>query len=885
MAYSFSSSPSASPQESLTGFFNRNARLIAGVGLFVTFWMLVYTFLVYKPGYAAKATVIIKDSAITSRYIEPEQYYALQTTSSSSSNPVLNTMGILKSGAISDALWAYFQAKHPEELKKNKIKTKKDWERFYQDGSAFIKAKNQPGTDLIAIQFSWSNPLIAKEALTVVVKAFQDASRDLNKEEQINRTKFLNKQVVEIEGQLSAIRSQKSAYQSDQRTVSVKREGDDLAGSRMELTNKLSQLESQALGKENMARRYQQLLGMDASRALKASAIGQNSSMSKLQDELYRLQQQYSLMNSSLTETNPKVREVQAQIDQVKANIEAEKLRTMGRQYAAGEDGIVADGTRNTLITNMLQAQGEAQDLRSQASVIRNRLYQIDRDIRTFPDMAKGLANIEQKEASLSAALDQLREKVLEGKLKEEQTLSNVFIVDAPRLPERPQFPNRNHLLVLSVMLGVGVGVATAFAREQFVSRNQYALPDWLEPVDDTDRDQGEQSVIPTETPQPEPEPEPVPLPAQEVPVTAQQQPALSLFAPEPAIAEERVLPPVIGSLFDSLVPVAGPMLQQVPNLPSGDLPSVVPFREDLTRPLPLLPGSTRPSQPLVYKNSQVEASPVTQQASQYSSQPASQPASVSNAELSVGESLPQPSRTVRVASPIDPAVLAALQARQPKQTITAHSQVPVLHASLPLSELPVADAPEQPQATEVSVSRLSPAAQPIADGINPVVDIITEPERSEASALYDAQAKEMPLPKKRRGLPAFLLDGQVDAADDMGQPYTLVPKKQLLSAEDDLMQDVAPLEPVGHPEVAAQNDTWPDEQDESLEPLNSPIPNFMREADYKAPRQSLLSGLSFGRKPSRHPERYFGLGSRAAKKQELPGSLTRMMHSLEKSR
>lgn len=870
MAYSFSSSPSsfspASPQESLLGFFNRNARLIAGVGLFVTFWMLVYTFLVFKPGYAAKATVIIKDSAITSRYIEPEQYYALQTTSSSSSNPVLNTMGILKSGAISDALLAYFRAKHPEELKKNKIRTKKDWDGFYQDGSAFIKAKNQPGTDLIAIQFSWSNPVIAKEALTVVVKAFQDASRDLNKEEQITRTKFLGKQVVEIEQQLAAIRSQKSDYQSTERTVSLKREGDDLAGSRMELTNKLSQLESQALGKENMARRYQQLLGMDAGKALKASAIGQNSSMSKLQDELYRLQQQYSLMNSSLTETNPKVREVQAQIDQVKANIEAEKLRTIGRQTASFEDGVVADGTRNTLITHMLQAQGEAQDLRSQASVIRNRLYQIDRDIKTFPDMAKGLANIEQKEASLSAALDQLREKVLEGKLKEEQTLSNVFVVDAPRLPEKPQFPSRSHLLVLSVMLGLGVGVATAFAKEQFVSGNRYTLPDWLAPVDEeaglgTRQVENRAASISHNA---------VPEPDVNAPAAVQMQSASSFLTPD--IAEERVTPPVIGSLFDTLMPVAGPITQQARTLPNLESDSV-PFREDLIRPLPIVPGVTQPT-------------PLRAQIAQLPEEPEHIPVAVEPVSVEVPgydeldllppAEPPRPTKTVRAAVPIDPTILAALQARQPRQTAVSDS-IPVLHASLPSSEVPTATEPTQPHAAVITPVTYAGPQMPDMTEAGPVY--------SEASEFYDAQAKEMPLPRKRRGIPAFLLDGQVDDSDDAGQPYTLIPKKQLLSADDDLMQDMAPLEPIIHASDSQPENQWPDAQEDALEPLNSPIPGFMREDAYKAPRQPLLAGLLFGRKPSRQPERYFGLGSRATKQQDLPGSLARMMQTLEKRR
>lgn len=472
----------------IQGFFQRNLGLILGVGLFVTFWMLLYTFLVYKPHYSAKATVIIKDSAITSRYIEPEQFYAMQTTSSSSSNPVLNTMSILKSKAISDALWNYFSTQHPEELKHAKIKTKREWNSFFQDGSAFIKAKNQPGTDLIAIQFSWNKAEIAKEALDVIVKAFQDNSRDLNKEEQISRTRFMNKQVAELEAQVEAIRREKSKYQSQKHTISLTREEDDLASSRLELSTRLNQIEALAKGKEDQVRNYQNILKLTPEQALKASALGQNSTMTKLQDEAYRLQQVHSLLQSSLTDNNPKVQEIKAQLDRVNANINDERKRTLGNHAAGGT--VVADTTRGTLINTMLQAQGEAKDLRAQASVIRQRLTQVNQDIEKYPALAEGLANISQKEASLSTALDQLRQKVMEGRIKEEQTLSNVFIVDPPRTPEKAQFPTQTHLIVISVLLGFGVGVAVAFAKEQFLSPSDDSdRPSWLEPIEDESED------------------------------------------------------------------------------------------------------------------------------------------------------------------------------------------------------------------------------------------------------------------------------------------------------------------------------------------------------------------------------------------------------------
>jgi uncharacterized protein involved in exopolysaccharide biosynthesis len=479
------------PVRPVSGFLRRNTALILGVGVFTAFWMSLYAWTVYTPRYAAKSTVIIKDSAITSRYVEPQQNYALQTTTSNSSNPVLNTMALLKSKAVSDALWEYMQTRQQKELKRNRIKTQREWNAFFQDGSGFIKAKNQPGTDLIAIQFSWRQPLVAKEGLEAIVEAFQESSRDLNKQEEISRTRFLGRQVKELETQLKKIRRDKSAYRSRAGTVSMPREQDELAASRINLANRLSEIEAQARGKETQAGNYQRMLGLKPEQALEASAIGQNGSMAKLQDELYRLKQLYSLLNASLTENNPKVREVQAQIDQVSANIEAERGRTLIRgRHARMDSGIVADSTRGRLVESMLQAQGEARDLRAQAAVLRSRLAEITGEIRKYPSVAETLSDIEQQETSLSLALDQLRQKVIEGRIKEEQTLSNVFVVDAPRLPEHAQFPTPVHLTVIGVLLGLGTGVAVAFLRERVfpVASNGEPPSPWLETLDEKAR-------------------------------------------------------------------------------------------------------------------------------------------------------------------------------------------------------------------------------------------------------------------------------------------------------------------------------------------------------------------------------------------------------------
>jgi uncharacterized protein involved in exopolysaccharide biosynthesis len=847
-----------------SSFLTRNLGLIALVSLLVATWMLVYTFTMFHPKYGAKATVIIKDSAITNRYVEPEQFYSVQTTTSTSSNPVLNTMGLLKSEAISDALWAYFSEKHPEELKRLKIKTQKEWESYYQDGAAFIKAKNQPGTDLITIQFSWAKPQIAKEALSVVVKAFQDASRDLNKEEQISRTRFLSRQMGDIEAKLQDIRKKKSEYESKKATVSVRREGDDLAGSRMELSNRLAQLQGQAQGKENIVRRYRQMLGMSPEAALRGAALGQNGTMVRLQDELYRLQQHYSLLSSSLTDANPKVREVQAQIDQVRANIELEKNRVGAPK---GDDQVIADSTRATLISDMLKAQGEAQDLRAQATRIAQRLGQVNADIRNFPSTAVGLTNLEQQENTLSTALDHLRQKVMEGKMKEAQTLSNVFIVDAPRLPEQPSFPNRTHLIVISILLAGAAGVSVAFIKEQLFGRSTEFAPDYpafanqspeFEPEavaseynendyteneynepehNEPDEFEVESQLVQTVTFQEaDPLSESVASTATTVAQTATvvQTSTTVKHAPNPDdvlgvnLPVEKVEVPATGSLFDSLLPLAGPMARAIgPTVASAQtvqVASVNPapdeLRRDLTQPLPVTEVTDTLSQPA---HAVVSNTPVSNTIQTYQDEDLLPPSI--NTKSTTEAHLQQ----VRLASQrLDEAFTPALG-------------VPVMHAAPsatpayindPLSVASTVNETANPTSHSVVVEEISeeitsdfstsafadeidefpslvlnetPVAEPVEFQHSQFLENEIQSNESQsnpvqddsATTLYEAQAKAMPLPRHRRmrSVPAFLLDERTVDVQTEEEPlpsYELIPRKRRSQAFAAAQADVA---------------------------------------------------------------------------------------------
>lgn len=446
-----------------------------GVMLFIWAWTLIYGLFVFEPKYSSQAMVLIKDSAVTGRYVLPDQYYALTTTSSNATNPVLNTMGLLKSKTVSLGLWEFLKTNAPEELKRRHIKTVDDWQAFFGDGKAFIKAKNPPGTDMITLQFQWNDSKLAQQGLSNILNSFQWASREVNRSEEGARQKYLDAQVADVQKQLDALRGKQSVFKSGTRIVNVTQQAGDLAQNRMALISRLNEVESMARGKEAEIGNYRSVIGMSPREAVRASAVGLNGNLSRLQTTLYDLSQRHAFLSSTLTDKNPKVQEVAAQIEQTKADIQTELRRTLGRGYRGGPAVAVTDATRGAVIGQMVTAQAEANQYRSQARDLRNKLNAIEAQISKFPELEASLKNMDEKEKSLSAALDELRKKQMEAQIKQAETLSNVLIIDTPTLPLAPKFPGRTHIIVLGLLFGVAAGGMLLLLKTEGVS--QY-LPD-----------------------------------------------------------------------------------------------------------------------------------------------------------------------------------------------------------------------------------------------------------------------------------------------------------------------------------------------------------------------------------------------------------------------
>jgi uncharacterized protein involved in exopolysaccharide biosynthesis len=99
-----------------------------------------------------------------------------------------------------------------------------------------------------------------------------------------------------------------------------------------------------------------------------------------------------------------------------------------------------------------------------------------------LPAFERNLKQLADQELSLSSSLKSLEDKSLDEQIREEQTVSNVFIIKPAELPLSPGAPTRTHMIILSFLISL-VGAALAvrvrshFSKVQTIFEHQVVSP------------------------------------------------------------------------------------------------------------------------------------------------------------------------------------------------------------------------------------------------------------------------------------------------------------------------------------------------------------------------------------------------------------------------
>ena len=307
---------------------------------------------------------------------------------------------------------------------------------------------------LVTVRFNSGNAALSARVVNALAEDYIDQSLEARWEATQKAADWLSQQLVGVKAKLEKSEEQLQDYARHNGLVFLENDkgaSQNVANERLQaLQEELTKAQADRYEKESVYRLVQS--GDYGS----LPGVVENKLIQDLTERSAELKRQLAELSTKFNAEYPRVKEIQSQIDEFEATLKEERQRAADKitnEYSAAV-------RREELVNQAIAGQ------QKQVNVVAGKAVQyniIKREVETNKQLYEGLLQ-RLKEARVSASLK----------------ASNIRVVDSAEPPAKPAKPRIPLNLAVAALLGLGLGISTAFLQER--------LDDTLKGADDVER-------------------------------------------------------------------------------------------------------------------------------------------------------------------------------------------------------------------------------------------------------------------------------------------------------------------------------------------------------------------------------------------------------------
>ncbi len=305
----------------------------------------------------------------------------------------------------------------------------------------FLRALTvKPIRDSRIVEVSVNSPdaELGARIVNALVTNFIDLNMESRYEATLKASDWLLKQSVDLKSRVEKSEQALVDYARSNGIVNLDDKQNVVTQRLSDLNRDLTLAQSDRIAKESLYQQVHSNTGSDI------NLIKENTLINVLSERQAELQSRYAEMVAKFKPDWPAAVQLKTQLDDVTSQIEAEKQRLI--------KGINADYFTAIKREQLLQHAVEQEKVEANALSEKSIQYNIlKREVETNKQLYEGLLQ-RLKEAGVSAGLKS----------------SNIRVVDFASIPLEPVSPKKASNILMSVVIGLLLGLSLAFAREYF---------------------------------------------------------------------------------------------------------------------------------------------------------------------------------------------------------------------------------------------------------------------------------------------------------------------------------------------------------------------------------------------------------------------------------
>ena len=309
-------------------------------------------------------------------------------------------------------------------------------------------------TEIMQVTVNAKSPEAAQKANQLLVNGFLTRLTELVRGEQKTTRLFIEERVKSSKQELNEAESKLTQFKKDNNVLSpdnqVKMTADKLI-----MVDKL---------------RAENQVALEAARARNSSVSGQlenktasiadNNVITALQKQLAELETQRINYLDKYTDKHPKVQEVNKEIAGIRQSLNEEISRIASLETAS------TNAVHQGLLADKFKSEAEMSVAQSNLNTIAELEKRYNEDVQRLSDTEQKYLSLLRDTTVAQEIYVMLAKRLEEAKVAEVAVSTEVQVVDAPTLPERPVKPKKALTLVLAFLLGLFGSSGSVIARE-----------------------------------------------------------------------------------------------------------------------------------------------------------------------------------------------------------------------------------------------------------------------------------------------------------------------------------------------------------------------------------------------------------------------------------
>jgi polysaccharide chain length determinant protein (PEP-CTERM system associated) len=346
-----------------------------------------------------------------------------------------------------------------------RAKTPQQQEALYNDLAKAISLQGSDRENLYTISYQNTNPDVAKRVVQALLTIFTEASLGGARKDISNTQKFLEDQLKNYEVRMLEKEKELEAFKL-RNIHSMPGQGGDFYSKLNAMDLALEQAKLELAESSNRKQQLQQQLD-DQDEVLNMPVPG-NMTSSALDGRILALQSQIDHLKLRYTDLHPEITRTKQLIDrlleQKRQEEEVMKMQPQGSIKAQNP-------VYQQLSIAIAEADAHEAALKARVKQLQTKRNVLFRSADHIPQIEHDYAQLtrdhEVFKQNYSALLNRRETVLMSGEVESKTDAVEFRVIDPPRVPNKPAWPNRPLLVIAVPFVGIGIGLALAFLLAQ----------------------------------------------------------------------------------------------------------------------------------------------------------------------------------------------------------------------------------------------------------------------------------------------------------------------------------------------------------------------------------------------------------------------------------